>query len=190
LFNFKYKNRYLIILSLFFSLFLFLSLVINDFYLMKLFLPTNYDPNIVYQNILNFLEYQFFSKNFYELFTSPIYFSHFGAVISGTLTFLSINNIFPQFQIPLFVYILFLTLVLFFNFKYKFFLFSCSIFCILIYSVIVFIIKFQIEKLSILALQRYIGIFLLANYFFYISIINKNFEVGCNKYTLIFFFSF
>ena len=187
-FSSKIKNKYLIILSSFFLIILLSS--IKDFFLQNLFLFGNYSVNIVNSNVLNFLEYQFFSKNFYELFTSPIYFSHFGAVVSGILTFFSINNIFPQFQIPLFVYILLLTLVLFFKFKYKFFLFSCSFFCIFTYSAIVFILKFQIEKLSILALQRYIGIFLLANYFFYISIINKNFEDGRNKYTLIFFFFF
>jgi hypothetical protein len=85
---------------------------------------------------------------------------------------------------------LLLCLILLFNFRYKFFFILISFFSIFIYSSIVFILKFQIEKISILALQRYIGIFLLANYFFYISIINNNFRIIYKNYILIFFIIF
>jgi hypothetical protein len=85
---------------------------------------------------------------------------------------------------------LLLGLILLFNFRYKFFFILISFFSIFIYSSIVFILKFQIEKISILALQRYIGIFLLANYFFYISIINNNYRIIYKNYILIFFIIF
>jgi hypothetical protein len=128
-----------------------------------------------------------FSRNFVELFTSPIYFSHFGALVNGILVFFSINSFFPQFQIPLFIYILLLGFILLFNFRYKFFCVLISFFFIFIYSSIVFILKFQIENISILALQRYIGIFLLANYLFYISILNNNLIIIYKNYIFIFF---
>ena len=89
--------------------------------------------------------------------------------------FLSINNFFLQFQIPLFVYILLLGIILLFNLRHKFYLILISFFFIFIYSLLVFIIKFHIEKTSILALQRYIAILLLANFLFYISIIIENY---------------
>ena len=157
----------------------------NDF-----ILRGNYDLQTIIQNVIKFAKYQLFSINFVELFTSPIYFSHFGALVNGILIFFSLNNFFPQFQIPLLMYILLLGLILLFNFRYKFFFIVITFFSIFIYSSIVFILKFQIEKISILALQRYIGIFLLANYFFYISIINNNFRIIYKNYILIFFIIF
>jgi hypothetical protein len=87
-------------------------------------------------------------------------------------------------------YILLLGLILLFNFRYKFYLILISFFFIFIYSSIVFIIKFQIEKLSILALQRYIAILLLANFLLYISIIIENFKKGYNNYVIFFFIIF
>jgi hypothetical protein len=150
----------------------------------------NYEIQTIIQNVIKFIRYQLFSINFIELFTSPIYFSHFGALVNGILIFFSINNFFLQFQIPLFVYILLLGLILLFNLRYKFYLILISFFFIFIYSSIVFILKFQIEKISILAIQRYIAILLLANFLFYISIIIENFKKGYNNYVLIFFIIF
>ena len=157
---------------------------------MELILYGNYEIQIIIQNVIKFIRYQLFSINFIELFTSPIYFSHFGALVNGILIFFSINNFFLQFQIPLFVYILLLGLILLFNLRYKFYLILISFFFIFIYSSIVFILKFQIEKISILAIQRYIAILLLANFLFYISIIIENFKKGYNNYVLIFFIIF
>lgn len=167
-----------------FLIFLFIC-IFNDF-----ILRGNYDLQTIIQNVIKFAKYQLFSINFVELFTSPIYFSHFGTLVNGILIFFSLNNFFPQFQIPLLVYILLLGLILLFNFRYKFFFILISFFSIFIYSSIVFILKFQIEKISILALQRYIGIFLLANYLFFISIINNNFRIIYKNYILIFFIIF
>jgi len=85
---------------------------------------------------------------------------------------------------------LLLGLILLFNFRYKFCSILISFLFIFIYSSIVFILKFQIEKISILALQRYIAILLLANYLFYISIINENLKTIYNNYILFFFIIF
>jgi hypothetical protein len=181
------KNNIINLIYLFgilFLIFLFIY-IFNDF-----ILRGNYDLQTIIQNAIKFAKYQLFSINFVELFTSPIYFSHFGTLVNGILIFFSLNNFFPQFQIPLLVYILLLGLILLFNFRYKFFFILISFFSIFIYSSIVFILKFQIEKISILALQRYIGIFLLANYLFFISIINNNFRIIYKNYILIFFIIF
>lgn len=177
------KNKFIIFIFIT-ILFLFL------FYFSKFFLIGNYEVQAVIKNFVNFFEYQLFGKDFIQLLISPIYFSHFGSFFNGVLTFFSINSLFPQFQIPLLLYILLLWLVSLFNFKYKYFFIFCSFFSIFFYSIIVFILKFQIEKLSILALQRYIGIFVLANYLFYISIINKNFVIIYRNYILFFFIVF
>jgi hypothetical protein len=187
-FLFKNKKNNIINLIYFFGIlfliFLFIC-ILNGF-----ILRGNYDLQTIIQNVIKFAKYQLFSINFVELFTSPIYFSHFGTLVNGILIFFSLNNFFPQFQIPLLVYILLLGLILLFNFRYKFFFILISFFSIFIYSSIVFILKFQIEKISILALQRYIGIFLLANYLFFISIINNNFRIIYKNYILIFFIIF
>jgi hypothetical protein len=109
--------------------------------------------------------------------------------MNGILNYLFLNNSFYQFKIPLFLYILFLGLILLFNLKNKFYLLFLTFFFIFIYSVIVFIIKFQIEKLHIFALQRYIAIFLLGIYLFYISIININYKnFKTYKSYILFFF--
>jgi hypothetical protein len=173
-----------------FFFFLFSLIVIFIFFYEDLFLKGNYLANEINEELIIFFKYTFFKESFVKLFTSPIYFSNFGSLVNGILNFLSLNFFFPQLNIPLISYILLLGLILLFNFKYKFFFISFSFFSILIYSVIVYILKFQIEKLSILALQRYIAIFLLAQYFFYISIINRNYESYKNykNCILIFFF--
>lgn len=186
-----HKNKKITIINLicFFGFF-FLILIIYNNILLELILHGNYEIQTITQNFIKFIRYQLFSISFIELFTSPIYFSHFGALVNGILVFFSINNFFPQFQIPLFVYILLLGLILLFNFRYKFYLILISFFFIFIYSSVVFILKFQIEKISILALQRYIAILLLANFLFYISIIIENFKKGYNSYVLFFFIIF
>lgn len=184
-----YKNIKNSFINLFFFGILFLILFSYDL-LLKLILKGNYQLQIIIENVIKFTKYELFSINFIELFSSPIYFSHFGTLVNGILIFFSINNFFPQFQIPLFVYILLLGLILLFNFRYKFFLILISFLFIFIYSSIVFILKFQIEEISILALQRYIAILLLANYLFYISIINVNFKTINNNYIIFFFIIF
>ena len=186
-----YKNKKNIIINciLFFGFFFLIS-ILYYYILPDLFLYGNYAIQIIIQNVIKFIRYQILSISFIELFTSPIYFSHFGTSINGILIFFSINNLLPQFQIPLFVYILLLALILLFNFRYKFFLILITFSFIFIYSSIVFILKFQIEKLSILALQRYIAILLLANFLFFISIISENFKKGYSNYVLFFFIIF
>jgi len=186
---YKIRKNTIIYLIYFFVIF-FLILIFFNYIAPELIFREHFEIQTIIQNVIKFIRYQLFSINFIELFTSPIYFSHLGALFNGILIFFSINNFFPQFQIPLFVYILLLGLILFFNFRYKFYLILFSFFIIFIYSSIVFIIKFQIEKLSILALQRYIAILLLANFLFYISIITENFKKGYNNYVLFFFIIF
>lgn len=185
-----YKNNKNIfkILIYFFGI-LFLIFYFSNF-LSEFILRGNYVPQTILLNIIKFINYQLFSINFIQLFTSPIYFSNFGALFNGILNFFSINYLFHEFQIPLFVYILLLGLTLFFNFTHKFFLILISFIFIFIYSSIVFIVKFQVDEISILALQRYIGIFLLSNYLFYISIINKNFKIIYKNHILFFFIVF
>ena len=185
-----YKNNKNIIVNLIYFFWSFFLILIFKYTLLELIFHGHYEFQTIIQNVVKFIRYQFFSENFIELFTSPIYFSNFGALVNGVLVFFSINIFFPQFQIPLFVYILLLGLILLFNFRYKFFLILITFFFIFIYSSIVFILKFQIEKISILALQRYIAILLLANFLFYISIINENFKKGYNNYVLFFFIIF
>ena len=187
-FFYKQKKNNFKILIYFFGMLL-LILYFSNFF-PEFILRGNYEIKIITLNIIKFINYQLFSINFTQIFTSPIYFSNFGALFNGILNFFSINNFFQQFQIPLFVYILLLGLTLLYNFRYKFFLILISFFFIFIYSSIVFILKFQIEEISILALQRYIAIFLLANYLFYISIINKNFKIIYKNYVLFFFIIF
>ncbi|CAN1606832.1 hypothetical protein MCEMIE29_00227 [Candidatus Pelagibacterales bacterium] len=188
---FFYKNNKnpIINITCFFGI-SFLILIFYYYLPTELILRGNYEIQTIIENVIKFIRYQLFSINFIELFTSPIYFSHFGTLVNGILTFFSINNFFLQFQIPLFIYILLLGLILLFNFRYKFYLILISFFLIFIYSSVVFILKFQIEKISILALQRYIAILLLANFLFYISIIIENFKKSYNNYVLFFFIIF
>jgi len=185
---FFHKNKK----NIFFNLILICGILFLIFFYIsqKFILPGRFEFQTIIPNLIEFIKYNFFSINFIELFTSPIYFSHFGALINGILIFFSINNFFPQFQISLFVYILLLGLILLFNERYKFFFILISFFFIFIYSSIVFIVKFQIEKNSILALQRYIGILLLDNFFFYIYIIIENFKRSYNNYVIFFFIIF
>ena len=185
-----YKNKKNTIINLICFFGIFFLILVFYYILTELIFPYNYGFQTIIQNVIKFIRYQFFSINFIELFTSPIYFSHFGALVNGVLIFFSIHNFFPQFQIPLFIYILLLGLILLFNFRYKFCSILISFLFIFIYSSIVFILKFQIEKISILALQRYIAILLLANYLFYISIINENLKTIYNNYILFFFIIF
>ena len=186
---FKNKKSTIINLICFFGIF-FLILIFYYYIGPKLIFRGNYEIQTIIQNVIKFIRYQIFSISFIELFTSPIYFSHFGELFNGILIFFSINNFFPQFQVPLFIYILLLGLILLLNFRYKFYSILISFFFIFIYASVVFILKFQIEKLSILALQRYIAILLLANFLFYISIINENFKKGYYNYVLFFFIIF
>jgi hypothetical protein len=186
---FKNKKSIIINLICFFGIF-FLILIFYYYIAPELIFHGHYEIQTIIQNVIKFIRYQIFGVSFIELFTSPIYFSHFGAFINGILIFFSINNFFPQFQIPLFIYILLLGLILLFNLRHKFYLILISFFFIFIYSSLVFILKFQIEKISILALQRYIAILLLSNFLFYISIIIENFKKGYNNYVVFFFIIF
>ena len=186
-----YKNKKNTIINLICIFGIFFLILIFYYYIASaLILRGQYEIQGIIQNVIKFIKYHFFSINFIKLFTSPIYFSNFGVLVNGILIFFSINNFFLQFQIPLFVYILLLGLILLFNFRYKFYLILISFFFIFIYSSVVFIFKFQIEKISILALQRYISILLLANFLFYISIINEDFKKCYNNYVLFFFIIF
>jgi hypothetical protein len=170
-----------------FFIFLLLLILTYDSFL-TLVLKGSYTYDLVLKNLLNFFNNNFFSKDFLELFTSPIYFSHFGALINGILNFFSFKDLIPEFKIPIYLYIFFLSLTIFFNFKYKFLIFFFSLSLIFVFSIVVFVLKFQVEKLSILALQRYIGILVLSIYIFYVAIINANYKkYYYNKFILIFF---
>ena len=58
-------------------------------------------PKGLNENVIKFIRYQLFSINFIELFTSPIYFSHFGVTLNSIFQIVfSVNFKFFEFQIP------------------------------------------------------------------------------------------
>jgi hypothetical protein len=171
-----------------FLFFFFLLPILFHESLQTLVLKGGYSYDLVLENLFSFFKKNYYSKDFLKLFTSPIYFSHFGSLVNGIFNFFSFEDFIPQFKIPIYIYIFFLSLTIFFNFKYKFLIFSFSLLLIFVFSIVVFVLKFQIEKLSIIALQRYIGILVLSIYIFYVAIINANYKkYYYNKFILVLF---
>lgn len=121
---FTTKNK--INLSLFFFIFVFCIIYYPDS-----FLKGHYLKDQLFIESVIFFKYQMFTINFIQLFTSPIYFSEFGSLINGILKYLFLNDYFYQFKIPLILYILFLTLILLFNLKNKFYLLFLTFFLFL-----------------------------------------------------------
>lgn len=121
---FTTKNK--INLSLFFFIFVFCII-----YYPNSFLKGHYLKDQLFIESVIFFKYQMFTINFIQLFTSPIYFSEFGSLINGILKYLFLNDYFYQFKIPLILYILFLTLILLFNLKNKFYLLFLTFFLFL-----------------------------------------------------------
>ena len=162
-------NHYLLI---FFSIttliYFFYSHFLTDY------LHGHYLKETIIKNIIKFFQSSFLQENYIDLLLSPIYFSEFGVLFNAINEYYSfINYKLPEFQILLVVYILLFFLFLSFKFPNKLYLISFSICVILSYSWVVFILKFQIENLNILALPRYIGIIILALFFFLFSIVLK-----------------
>lgn len=177
----KNSEKYLFFYLIFFLLVIFYNL------LLPFILKGNFSYELILENLFNLIENKLLSNNFLKLFTSPIYFSNFGSAANGIFNYFLFGDPIPHLKIPIYFYILFLLITIFFNFKYKFLILFFSLSSIFIFSLIVFILKFQIEKLSILALQRYIGIFVLSIYFFYVAIINAKCKKYNNKFIIILF---
>ena len=141
-------------------------------------IPKAINGNYALEEILINLDILFksnFFTTFYNLLFAPIYFSHFGVTLNGIFELLlGINFRIPEFQIPLLIYIIFLFPFLFFKFKYKFSLFVCTIGSLITYMIIILVLKQNMENLSLSALPRYLGIFILANYLFIISVVTFN----------------
>jgi hypothetical protein len=180
--NYKKKNNNFFIkfILIIFSL----LYVIYKFYL-PLFLTSNYELKIIFENLLDINTY---FKQLVNLFALPIYFSSFGTTLNSIFDLIfSTNFKVNEFLIPLMVYIFLLLPFFIFKFRYKNFLLVSSIFLIVVYSILVLVIKLSIDNIHISALSRYIGIIILAKYLFVISIIVFNYQ-HFNKNLIFFFF--
>ena len=183
--NFFFKNENIFFLNLF------LVIIISEYwfnYIENKILTGNY---LLSDIITNFLPTEFLLnlKKALDLLQSPIYFSNFGVSINTIADYLfSIDKVLVEHSIPLFFYIIFLfILILISSFDNKIKI-NAVIYCMSIiftYSFILIVLKYNIEKLSILALPRYIGILILALILFIISIPNKNENFFYKKYYLI-----
>jgi len=173
----KYFNRK----NFYHYIFTFILITILMIFFYNFLLPENFQGHflidVLLENIIKFFQSPFLWERYLDMLLSPIYFSQFGVVFNAINDYFSfIKYRVPEFQVPLVVYILSLLLFFFFKFRYKFYIILSSIYIILIYSVIVFILKFQLESLHILALQRYVAILVLAIYLFILSIILKYYK--------------
>ena len=183
--NYKKKNNNFFIkfILIIFSLLYF----IYKFYL-PLFLTGHHELKTIFENLVDINTYL---KQLINLLIQPIYFSSFGTTINSTFDLIfSINYKINEFQIPLLVYIVLLLPFFIFKFKHKNFLLISSIFLILIYTIIVLVLKLEIENLHISAIPRYVGIMILAKYFFIISIVVFNKQHFNKNFIFVFFLFF
>ena len=133
-----------------------------------------YSPNLMINELINFS-------------FSPIYFSHFGVTLNTIFEIMLLKNLkLLEFKIPIFAYIFFLISFMFFKFKYKKFLIVFSLITIVTYMIIILIIKIHIEGIHLSALPRYLGIMILAKYFFFISIVTFNNQLIYKNYIFLF----
>jgi hypothetical protein len=183
--NYKKKNNNFFIkfILIIFSLLYF----IYKFYL-PLFLTGHHELKTIFEYLVDINTYL---KQLINLLIQPIYFSSFGTTINSTFDLIfSINYKINEFQIPLLVYIVLLLPFFIFKFKHKNFLLISSIFLILIYTIIVLVLKLKIENLHISATPRYVGIMILAKYFFIISIVVFNKQHFNKNFIFVFFLFF
>ena len=170
--------NYKILLIIIFSFFIYYCF----YFFLNRILHGNYLLTDIVLNLKLFITENFFSALYLKIFTSPIYFSSFGVTFNTILDFLfSKNDIFPEFQISVITYIFLLSLLIFFISANKFTLLTTSLFSIFIYSIIIFILKIQMENLSIIAVQRYLGIQLLGIFIFIIFILANENQGSFNK---------
>tara|TARA_B100001057_G_scaffold180289_1_gene180976 strand:+ start:1461 stop:3218 length:1758 start_codon:yes stop_codon:yes gene_type:complete len=127
-----------------------------------------------------------FTQQLIDFLVSPIYFSHFGVTLNSIFeTILLTNFRIFEFQIPIIVYIIFLTSFIFFKFKYRKFLIFTSFLIIFTYMIIILILKVNIDNLHLSAVPRYIGIMILGKYLFFISlVISENKLINKNLFFL------
>jgi len=166
----------------------FIVLYIIFEFLITFFLHGLYELKIIFENLLLT---DIYFKHLINLFILPIYFSSFGTTLNSIFNLIfSINLNVNEFQIPIIVYIICLSPFFIFKFKYKNFLLFSSIFLILTYMIIVLVLKLKIENIHISALPRYIGIIILAKYFFIISIVVFNKQHFDKNFVFLFFLLF
>jgi hypothetical protein len=141
--------------------------------------------------ISDYFEILFYSdiltKQLINFFLAPIYFSHFGVTLNGIfeIIFIRTYKLF-EFQIPIISYVVFLSLFMFFKFKYIKFLTISSLLIIVTYMIIILILKIQLENLHLSAVPRYIGIMILAKFLFLISIFTFYNKLIHKNYFMIF----
>lgn len=141
--------------------------------------------------ISDYFEILFYSdiltKQLINFFLAPIYFSHFGVTLNGIfeIIFIRTYKLF-EFQIPIISYVVFLSLFMFFKFKYIKFLTISSLLIIVTYMIIILTLKIQLENLHLSAVPRYIGIMILAKFLFLISIFTFYNKLIHKNYFMIF----
>jgi len=169
---------------------IFLSIAIYEVFIPNI-LSGFYGLEEIFVGIKTLFSSDIFINKFYSFMISPIYFSQFGSTLNGILEIIFASNFrLYEFQIPLITYIVLLLPFLLFDFKFKLFIFISTICEIIIYAIIILILKNQLEKISLLALPRYLGIMILAKYFFIISLIILNNKSINKNYVFIFLLIF
>ena len=181
----KYKTRIGLFVLTFILTFIISGLVIYFYFLPKVLLG-NYVFNFSYIFKILFNS-NILTKQLIDFFLAPIYFSHFGVTLNGIfeIIFSPKYKLF-EFQIPIISYIVFLSLFIFFKFKYKEFIIISSLLIIVTYMIIILILKIEIENLHLLAVPRYIGIMILAKFLFLISIVTFYNKLIHKNYFMIF----
>ena len=185
LFFLNFYDKYKTGIGLFVLTFIISGLVIYFYFLPKVLLG-NYVFNFSYIFKILFNS-NILTKQLIDFFLAPIYFSHFGVTINGIfeVIFSTTYKLF-EFQIPIISYVVFLSLFMFFKFKYKKFIITSSLLIIITYMIIILILKIEIENLHLLAVPRYIGIMILAKFLFLISIVTFYNKLIHKNYFMIF----
>ena len=168
-------------LLFFFLIFLFSIFVLS-------YLIFNYQNNNLILQLISLITDKNNFLNFIEIFFLPIYFSKFGSTINGILEVLFNSNYrIYEINIQIIHYVLIFIPFLFLKFNYKTFIFTTIFFIIILHALLIFVLKFQIENLHMTALPRYLGILILSNFIFLLSIITyENFLIYKNYIIILF----
>ena len=181
----KYKTRK----NLFILTFIISGIVIY-FFLLPYVLKGNYPLNLSFYYKILFYS-NILTKQLIDFFLAPIYFSHFGVTLNAIfeMIFSRTFKLF-EFQIPIISYVVFLSLFMFFKFKYKKFVIISSLLIIVIYMIIILVVKIELENLHLSSVPRYIGIMILAKFLFLISIVTYyNKLIHKNYFMILLLFS-
>lgn len=152
------------------------------------YLGFNYKNNNLILQLISLITDKNNFLNFTKFFFLPIYFSKFGSTVNGIIEVL-FDTKYRIYEINVFLihYILILIPLFFLKFNYKKFIFIAIIFITILHALIIFILKFQIENLHMTALPRYLGILILSNLIFLLSIIAyENFLIYKNYVVIVF----